>query len=341
MEEIQADVRWLGFDWGDRPRHASDYFESLFDYAVRLIESGNAYVCSLGARGDPRLPGHPDRARARQPLSDSDEGGEHRSLRAHASRRVRGGRPRAAGEDRHGLTQHEPPRPRDLPDRAHASSDDRPHLVRLSHVRLRTGAVGCHRGRDPLAVHARVRRSSSALRMVPRGAGDSLSATPDRVRPTEPDPYRHEQALPDPAGGEWTCRRMGRSTHADPCRDAATGVHAGGAARLLRACRSDQERWRGGVRAAGDVHPSRSGSKDSTCDGGAAAAQARHRELSAGRFRDVRGSEPPRRPVVGHASGTVLARAVHRERRFHGGTRRASSSDSPRAARSGCATPVS
>ena len=48
MEEIQADVRWLGFDWGDRTRHASDYFEPLCDYAVRLIESGNAYVCSLG-----------------------------------------------------------------------------------------------------------------------------------------------------------------------------------------------------------------------------------------------------------------------------------------------------
>ena len=47
MEEIQADVRWLGFDWGDRPRHASDYFEPLRDFAVRLIESGNAYVCSL------------------------------------------------------------------------------------------------------------------------------------------------------------------------------------------------------------------------------------------------------------------------------------------------------
>ena len=48
MEEIQADVRWLGFDWGGRPRHASDYFGPLYDYAVRLIESGNAYVCSLG-----------------------------------------------------------------------------------------------------------------------------------------------------------------------------------------------------------------------------------------------------------------------------------------------------
>ena len=48
MEEIQADVRWLGFDWGESPRHASDYFEPLYDYAVQLIASGNAYVCSLG-----------------------------------------------------------------------------------------------------------------------------------------------------------------------------------------------------------------------------------------------------------------------------------------------------
>ena len=48
MEEIQTDVRWLGFDWGDRTRHASDYFEPLYEFAVRLIESGNAYVCSLG-----------------------------------------------------------------------------------------------------------------------------------------------------------------------------------------------------------------------------------------------------------------------------------------------------
>ena len=48
MDEIQADVRWLGFDWGPRARHASDYFEAMHDYAVQLIESGHAYVCSLG-----------------------------------------------------------------------------------------------------------------------------------------------------------------------------------------------------------------------------------------------------------------------------------------------------
>ena len=48
MDEIQSDVRWLGFDWGPRVRHASDYFEAMYDCAVRLVESGDAYVCSLG-----------------------------------------------------------------------------------------------------------------------------------------------------------------------------------------------------------------------------------------------------------------------------------------------------
>ena len=49
VESIQDDVRWLGFDWGDRLFFASDYFEELYQFAVRLIESGKAYVCSLGA----------------------------------------------------------------------------------------------------------------------------------------------------------------------------------------------------------------------------------------------------------------------------------------------------
>ncbi|RIK83914.1 MAG: glutamine--tRNA ligase [Planctomycetota bacterium] len=49
VDSIMADVRWLGFDWGDRLFYASDYFEQLFDYAVRLIEAGKAYVCDLSA----------------------------------------------------------------------------------------------------------------------------------------------------------------------------------------------------------------------------------------------------------------------------------------------------
>jgi glutaminyl-tRNA synthetase len=49
VESIQADVRWLGFDWEDRLFYASDYFEQLYQYAVQLIKSGKAYVDSLSA----------------------------------------------------------------------------------------------------------------------------------------------------------------------------------------------------------------------------------------------------------------------------------------------------
>ena len=49
VESIKEDVHWLGFDWGDRLRHASDYFAQLYNYAVELIKAGKAYVCSLSA----------------------------------------------------------------------------------------------------------------------------------------------------------------------------------------------------------------------------------------------------------------------------------------------------
>ena len=49
VESIQEDVRWLGFDWGDKLFYASDYFERLYQYAVQLIKEGKAYVDSLSA----------------------------------------------------------------------------------------------------------------------------------------------------------------------------------------------------------------------------------------------------------------------------------------------------
>ena len=49
VESIQEDIRWLGFDWGERLYYASDYFQQLFDYAVYLIKKGLAYVDDLTA----------------------------------------------------------------------------------------------------------------------------------------------------------------------------------------------------------------------------------------------------------------------------------------------------
>ena len=44
IDAIEADVRWLGFDWGKNLHYASDYFEQLYDWAEVLIRAGKAYV---------------------------------------------------------------------------------------------------------------------------------------------------------------------------------------------------------------------------------------------------------------------------------------------------------
>lgn len=63
VDSIKEDVRWLGFDWGDREYYASDYFDQLYEFALKLIKKGKAYVDSLSAdeirelRGTPTEPG--------------------------------------------------------------------------------------------------------------------------------------------------------------------------------------------------------------------------------------------------------------------------------------------
>lgn len=47
VDNIQEDIRWLGFNWNGEPLYASDYFETLYEYAMRLIKTGKAYVCDL------------------------------------------------------------------------------------------------------------------------------------------------------------------------------------------------------------------------------------------------------------------------------------------------------
>lgn len=49
VDAIKEDIRWLGFDWGDREYYASDYFDQLYDLAVKLIKKGLAYVDDLSA----------------------------------------------------------------------------------------------------------------------------------------------------------------------------------------------------------------------------------------------------------------------------------------------------
>ncbi len=49
VESIKADIEWLGADWEDRLFFASDYFEAMYEAAVKLIKKGKAFVCDLTA----------------------------------------------------------------------------------------------------------------------------------------------------------------------------------------------------------------------------------------------------------------------------------------------------
>ncbi len=62
VDSIIDDVKWLGGDFGGRVFYASDYFQQMYDWAVELIKSGNAYVCDLSAEEIRRHRGTPAEA---------------------------------------------------------------------------------------------------------------------------------------------------------------------------------------------------------------------------------------------------------------------------------------
>jgi len=49
VNSIKEDVKWLGWDWDDNLFFASNYFDQMYEYAVKLIKDGNAFVCDLTA----------------------------------------------------------------------------------------------------------------------------------------------------------------------------------------------------------------------------------------------------------------------------------------------------
>ncbi|MDH3685896.1 MAG: glutamine--tRNA ligase/YqeY domain fusion protein [Myxococcales bacterium] len=73
VEAIQEDIRWLGFDWGDRLFFASDHFGRLYESALELIRRGRAFVCELSSeeiaarRGSLTEPGEESPYRDRSP----------------------------------------------------------------------------------------------------------------------------------------------------------------------------------------------------------------------------------------------------------------------------------
>lgn len=114
VESIIRDIRWLGFDWGDRLFYASDYFEKLYEFAVELIKRRR--LCLQPERGrDTRIPRHVYRTGPRQSLPQPLGRRKPRFVLPDAAGRIQRRLPCSARQNRHGFTQHRHARPGALP----------------------------------------------------------------------------------------------------------------------------------------------------------------------------------------------------------------------------------
>ena len=321
IDAIEADVRWLGFDWGEHLYHASDYFEQLYAWAVHLVEHGLAYVDDQTAdeiretRGTLTAPGH------ELAVPRPGRRGEPRPVRADARRRVPERRPRPAGEDRHGLAEHQPPRPGPVPDRPRRAIP-------------RTGDAWCiyptydfaHGQSDAIegVTHSICTLEFEAHRPLYDWLIEHLpvpsTAPPVRVRPAQPDLHGALEARPAAARQRGPRPGLGRPADADDLRPAPARLPGRGHPRLRRR-RSASPRPTASSRSRSLEHAVRDVLNRTAPRRFARPrpAEGRHRELPRGPGRDDGGRQQPRGPVGRDAERAVRARAVDRARRLHGG----------------------
>ena len=224
----------------------------MYEFAEQLIERGHAYVDSAERRRDARDARHADRARqelARTAIARADENLE--LFARDARRQARGRRARAAREDRHGLAQHQPARPGDLPH--HARRSTTAPATSGASIRCTTYA---HPIEDALE---NITHSLCTLefedqrpfydwlleRLAEGGLLRAAAAAADRVRAPQPHLRRAFQAQADPAGRGKARRRLGRPAHADARRRAPPRLHARGLSPVRRAHRRLEGRLAG------------------------------------------------------------------------------------------------
>ncbi|MCB0704713.1 MAG: glutamine--tRNA ligase/YqeY domain fusion protein [Saprospiraceae bacterium] len=70
VDSIKADIKWLGFEWEGQELYASDYFEQLYEFAVKLIQDGKAYVDDSSAEEIAKMKGTPTQAGLNSPFRE-------------------------------------------------------------------------------------------------------------------------------------------------------------------------------------------------------------------------------------------------------------------------------
>ena len=181
------DVRWLGFDW-DGLYYASDYFDQLYEWAVKLIKEGKAYVDDLTAeeirqyRGTLTEPGKDSPYRNRAVEENLDLFERMRNGEFPDGSRVLRAKIDMASPN---LNMRDPVMYRILHAEHHRTGDKWCIYPMYDYAH---GQSDSHRTRHALHVHAGVRRPSPALQLV-HPAARNLPLAANRVRP--PQPHLH------------------------------------------------------------------------------------------------------------------------------------------------------
>ena len=168
--------------------------------------------------------------------------------------------------------QYQPARSGALSHPARRASAHRQGVEHLSELRFRPRPVGRHRGRHPFALHARIRGSSAAVRLVPAKPAGALASASIRVRAAQSHLHGAVEARAHRTGARRACRRLGRSAHADARGLAPPRRAAGGDPRFRQAHRRRQGQQHRRRRHVRIFHPRASQQNRAAAHGGAAAA---------------------------------------------------------------------
>ena len=233
VESIKADVQWLGFHW-DGLFYASDYFDQLYEWAIKLIRDGKAYVDDLSAeeirkhRGTLTEPGKDSPHRKRSVEENLD------LFRAHEGQRI-------SAMARACL--------RAKIDMASPNLNMRdPVMYRILHAEHhRTGNKWCiypmydfaHGQSDSLekVTHSMCTLEFEDHRPLYNWFIQQLGIFPsaaDRIRPAQPDLHTAEQAQAAAVGAGGARARLGRSADADDFRHSPPRLYAGGDSQFHR-----------------------------------------------------------------------------------------------------------
>ena len=137
---IEADVRWLGFDWGDRLFHASDYFERLYECAVQLVKDGKVYVDVLQSDEVSEYRGRWNEAGRNSPFRDRTVEENLDLLERMRRGEFEDGQRTLRAKIEHGGAKHEHARPDHLSDPSRAAL---PPRRRVSFIRPMTLPTRC------------------------------------------------------------------------------------------------------------------------------------------------------------------------------------------------------